>query len=338
MDSHILSIVVVVLILVIILHFINKNNDIGHKEGMDRLSNDIPYNDMKYTDKSFTNELSTNKIKKRKKHNKKLKNYDDGVYRDPGTSGLDRMDNSKPWYHVVNRLVTNDRTRDHYTCDDTDSSDSSDSTNNDKTDKNTQKYIKSLRDHIRSNKEKYSNLNINQYKNNENDENNEKIKNNKCRTKHNIKKKLVFDDNYEGVLTWRDMNREQKFPTCAEQLQKCNDVNAVNADAYADDYVDVFGVPCSTAKSSCAVKEYIRNVVLDGNTQCGCVVDKSKSDFTRDEVNEYRESQLRFRDKINGTSSPAIDPVDRINLITLHEGIKARGQTIADVYDNIITG
>ncbi len=35
------------------------------------------------------------------------KNYDDGVYRDKNTWGIDKMGNDKPWYHVVNKLVGN---------------------------------------------------------------------------------------------------------------------------------------------------------------------------------------------------------------------------------------
>ena len=39
---------------------------------------------------------------------------------------------------------------------------------------------------------------------------------------------------------------------------------------------------------------------------------------------------------INGTSAPAIDPVDKMNIINMEGGFKGQGQTIADVYDKIV--
>jgi hypothetical protein len=209
--------------------------------------------------------------------------YDDGVYRDSMTHGIDRTNESKKWYHVTNKLVTND------------TSDISDLS------------LKAVDDlqKIASDQEK-------------------------SRSKEKEKKKidrLVFDDNYEGKLSSDPFDAETvKLPATFGPKHKYSD----------EKYVDVNGNVCTTSETDVDVKRYIRDYVLDGKAQCGCVVDKSKSDFTRDEINQYREKQLEFFDKINGTSQPAEDPVDRMNQITLSGGVKANGQTIADYYDNIV--
>lgn len=190
-----------------------------------------------------------------------LKTYDDGEYRDEGTQGIDRTDDSKKWYHVANKLVTNDPQTET---------------------ENEGRAVGS---------------------------------------------RLVFDDYYEGRLT------SDPFDGADEPIPKTFGPKRKYSD---EKYTDVYGNVCTTDETDVDMKRYIRDYVLDGVAQCGCVVDKSKSDFTRSEVDEYREEQLQFHDKINGTSAPAEDPVDKMNNLTLQGGIKARGQTIADYYDNLV--
>jgi hypothetical protein len=84
------------------------------------------------------------------------------------------------------------------------------------------------------------------------------------------------------------------------------------------------------------INKFMLEKVLGGNEQCVCAVDKSKSEFTRDEINAYREQQLQFREKIYGTSASPEDPVDKMNLITLQGGIKGNGQTISSFYDSLL--
>lgn len=144
--------------------------------------------------------------------------------------------------------------------------------------------------------------------------------------------KLIFDDIYEGKMTSDPIEAssggEYKTPATF-------DLNAFTKNT-DEKFVDANGNLCTLNESSENMKRYIRDYVLDGNAQCGCAIDKSQSDFTRDEIEAYRETHLEFRDKINGTSAPVEDPVDRMNVVTMHGGIKARGQTIADYYDNVV--
>jgi hypothetical protein len=147
------------------------------------------------------------------------------------------------------------------------------------------------------------------------------------RALHNLKGRLVFDDYYEGRLT--------SDPFIGDNI-KVPSTFGTNTKYSDEAYTDVYGNVCKVGEENANIKRYIRDYVLDGMAQCGCVVDKSKSDFTRSEVDEYREKQLRFQNKINGTSSPAEDPVDKMNKITLQEGIKANGQAVADFYDDLV--
>jgi hypothetical protein len=218
--------------------------------------------------------------------------YDDGVYRDPMTHGIDRTDDSKKWYHVANKLVTKD---------------TSDSERSSKSDLSL-KAVDDLQK-IADDQEQAR-------------EREKERKGEKRRTD-----RLVFDDNYEGKLSSDPFDADEvKLPPTFGPKHKYSE----------EKYVDVNGNVCTTSETDVDVKRYIRDYVLDGKAQCGCVVDKSKSDFTRDEINEYREKQLQFFDKINGTSQPSEDPVDRMNQITLNGGVKANGQTIAGYYDNIV--
>lgn len=83
-------------------------------------------------------------------------------------------------------------------------------------------------------------------------------------------------------------------------------------------------------------KDYIRDKVLNNNIQF-CVSDKQNSKFTHNDIDKYRDSQLRFQgEMINGSSVPAIDPVDKINIINMEGGIQGNNITIADFYDNLV--
>ena len=128
--------------------------------------------------------------------------------------------------------------------------------------------------------------------------------------------KTVFLNNYDGKIVPSTFD-----PVCKKSNEK---------------YTDVLGNVCSVNNDSLNMKRYIRDYVLDGKAQCGCVSDKSKSAFTRNEIDAYREQHLEFGNKINGSSAPAEDPVDRMNLIYSHGGVNADGQTIADVYDKLL--
>lgn len=141
--------------------------------------------------------------------------------------------------------------------------------------------------------------------------------------------RLIFGDNYERNLTSDPIDANipnipvnMEIPDIAPGSEKILDAN---------------GNVCSLEENSKNMNRYIREYVLDGKLQCGCAKDKTTSGFTRSEVDEYREKQIEFRDKINGTSDLPLDPVDKMNLITLADGVKANGTTIADFYDNIVS-
>jgi hypothetical protein len=123
---------------------------------------------------------------------------------------------------------------------------------------------------------------------------------------------IIFDDNYDGVIKQNNnINLDKRERPINKKKYKNN--------------------------NRFDVKEYIRNNVLNGKSQCYCVSDNSKSEFTRTEVDDYREQQLKFQgEMIYGTSAPAIDPVDKMNIIKMDGGFKGNGQTIADVYDSIV--
>lgn len=140
------------------------------------------------------------------------------------------------------------------------------------------------------------------------------------------KSKLVFDDIYEGVLEGSTDTKDTKFQKMGEQ-KLCIESS----------FIDVNGDETTVNEHAKSIKDYIKDRALNGNKQCECVEDKSKSMFTREQVNEYREKQLEFRDKIYGTSSPAIDAVDKINLVKGQGNIGGTGQTIASYYDSLLT-
>jgi hypothetical protein len=177
---------------------------------------------------------------------KKIKrNYDDGVYRDKNTWGIDRMSEDKPWYHVVNKLVGNTK------------------------------------------KDKKNN-------------------------------KLIIKDNYDTMTDYDE--KEDNI-----QIERFEDRK----------FTDVDGNIMSAKQSSKDMKEYIKNVVLNGKDDCYCVGDKTpyESNDKQKEINDYRESQLDFRSKIYGSSQPYMDEVDKINLF---DEDKNDCKTIAEIHDKII--
>jgi hypothetical protein len=147
------------------------------------------------------------------------------------------------------------------------------------------------------------------------------------------KNKLVFADNYEGRLT------SDPFDADAVHVNRSGmDMQGFlgnNPDNPFRQLKDVNGNTCNLDPEMDWMKRYIREVVLDGRDQCFCATDPSKSEFTRDEIDRYREQQIEFRDKINGTSKDFEDPVDKMNEITM-TGIKAQNQSIANFYDSIV--
>jgi len=181
------------------------------------------------------------------KTTKKLKNWDDNVYRDPGTSGITTMGKDKPWWHVVSKL-------------------------------------------------------------------------------EGKQKKLTIYDNYTGYQN----NEEEK-----EEEQ-----NNIKIERKEDNlFTDVDGNVMSAKQSAKEMKEYIKNIVLNGQTDCYCVDDKNPFDDKnkQDEIEEFRETQLDFKTKINGSSSPFMDDVDKINILYLRENDKGlEGKTIAEIHDKII--
>lgn len=142
--------------------------------------------------------------------------------------------------------------------------------------------------------------------------------------------KLVFADNYEGRLT------SDPFDADAVQVNRSGlDMKGFLGNNPFEELKDVNGNACNLDPEMTGLKRYIREYVLDGKDQCFCATDPSKSEFTRDEIDRYREQQIEFRDKINGTSEIPFDAVDKMNEITI-TGIKAKNQSIANFYDSVV--
>jgi len=139
---------------------------------------------------------------------------------------------------------------------------------------------------------------------------------------------LVFGDNYEEGTT--------SDPYDASPIKKPINIDYTNFRAPSENMTDMNDNACAFNESDKNIKRYIRDYVLDGNTQCECAINKSQSSFTRNEIDNYREKQLEFRDKIYGTSSPSVDAVDRMNIVTMKNGIGASGGTISEFYDNVV--
>ena len=142
--------------------------------------------------------------------------------------------------------------------------------------------------------------------------------------------KLIFPDNYEGRLT------SDPYDADAVQVKKSGlDMQGFLGNNPFEEVSDASGEACNLDPEMKNLKRYIREYVLDGRDQCFCATDKSKSEFTRGEIDAYREQQIEFRDKINGTSALEHDPVDKMNEVTI-TGIKAKNQSIADFYDSVV--
>lgn len=121
---------------------------------------------------------------------------------------------------------------------------------------------------------------------------------------------LTFHKNYDGKQDFK--------PACYINNKEAN----IQVDSFK--------------KSDDFVQKYIKEKVLDGNVQCATITDKSRSDLTRQEIYDYQDDFFEFRDKIYASSDPAIDPVDKINMVTLNDGFKSNDMTIADVYDKLV--
>lgn len=275
MESYVFDIILITLAIVVLLHLVYNNSLFATQSSKSRHDENMKIlRDLRKRDDYVIPKV-----------------YDDGEYRDPGTKGLDRTVETKKWYHVANRLVT-DKTPD------LDLDLNLDTAKLCKREKEAVQEISAL---------------MNGY--------------NKTKTGKDYR--LIFGDNYERKLTSDPM--EANIPNIPANME------IPDIAPGSEKLLDANGNVCTLAESSQNMKRYIRDYVLDGNVECSCVVDKSTSGFTRTEVDNYRENQIRFRDKIFGSSDLALDPVDKMNLITLKEGVKANGSTVADFYDNIVS-
>jgi hypothetical protein len=305
MEPYVFDIILITLAVVILLHLLYNNSllvnsSCDYSNGRENMIN-IPSgkSDNVQNNNNISSDTETQ--------------YTEGIYRDKNTSGIDRTSDSNNWYHVANKLVTN----------------------NDAS--NSLKYIDTIKKSIKSESQKESNTNssiptnlVSRYMNQQKDDTKEKCK-------AYSKGKLVFDDNYEGLLSSDPFDADEiKIRSTFGPKTGYSDFSQPLRSE--ETYTDVYGNECTRSENDLEIKRYIRDFVLDGSAQCGCVTDRSKSDFTKTEVDEYREQALRFHDKIYGSSSAAEDPVDRMNKVSLDEGIKAKGQTIADFYDNVVGG
>ncbi len=271
MESHVFDIILITLAVVVLLHLVYNNSLFTHQSANNRNDENMKI----LRDLRKQNDYVVPKV------------YDDDEYRDPGTKGLDRTIETKKWYHVANRLVT-DKTPDLDTT-----------------------------------------ANLCQREKQAVQEMSDLMKSGYNKTKKQKDYRLIFGDNYEGKLTSDPI--EANIPNVPPNMDIPDTAQG------SEKILDANGNVCTLAESSKNMKRYIRDYVLDGNLQCSCAVDKSTSGFTRNEVDNYRENQIAFRDKIYGTSDLPLDPVDKMNLITLKEGVKANGSTVADFFDNILS-
>ena len=146
--------------------------------------------------------------------------------------------------------------------------------------------------------------------------------------------KILFGDTYDGQMT------SDPHDIGLKKVPETFNLKAFEDNNPNEQYIDRQGNVCSVSKGAENMKRYIRDYVLDGKKGCECAVDKSKHEFTNDEINDYRQEHIEFRDKIYGSSAPAEDPVDKMNEIALNGGmsnIKGNGQKISEFYDNIVT-
>lgn len=265
---------------------------------------------------NFTEYININKYittydweNKKNYSNRRINQKHDNEYRDEGTCGIDRTTKNKKWYHVANRLVDDDE----------------------------QLYTKSKYDYRNKIKKR-------KCKNNKNNKNNKNSKircdsQNVCnQDEKNCKiKDIVFNDYYEGG-SFNDLLKTDD----SIDLDK---TDKTNFDKVDDDFCEerdneklttMDGTLCNVKQQTKDLKKYLREVVLDGRDQCFCANDKTKAEFTRTDADNYRESQIRFRNKIWESSAPVADPVDKENEIRLQGGFVGKGETIADVHDSLV--
>src|SRR5271155_4657379 len=106
MESYVLDVILIALAVIVLLHLFYKNNTVDKetlRETMaviDTLKKDLT--ETKNEQESLREEESQ---KVQILPENPIKNYNDGIYRDEGTMGLDRTDKSMKWYHYTNRLV-----------------------------------------------------------------------------------------------------------------------------------------------------------------------------------------------------------------------------------------
>lgn len=146
--------------------------------------------------------------------------------------------------------------------------------------------------------------------------------------------KIVFGDQYEGRLT------SDPYEVDLKKVPEPVELKGFNNNNISEVYVSADGKQCKISEDHENMKRYIRDNVLGGKNSCECVVDKSKSEFTRDEIDKYREGQIEFRNKIYGTSAPADDPVDKMNRVVNNGGMcgmNGNGMKVSDMYDNLVT-
>lgn len=156
----------------------------------------------------------------------------------------------------------------------------------------------------------------------------------------NKNKKITFADNYEGtladpfILDDKDLLKDTRLSNSNLKGFLVSDPFKDDSDSI-DNCDNIFEGGCSTDLEMMDVKKYLREYVLGGKDQCYCVSDPSKSEFTRDEIDKYREKHIEFRDKIGGTSADFEDPVDKMNEIGI-TGIKGNGMSISGYFDSIL--
>lgn len=301
-QSRIFDIILIGLAVVILVHLFLNNSLFDERESKtkEHMMNNINFPSM--------HDIYDKIIENSQPREKRRENRDDAhsVSRDNGY--IEQTDkNITPYYHVVNKTVTNNSVNSDDEIELSDSTAHSD--------------VRDIRD-IRDNRDvKASTCSASS--------------DSKYVTEHEYakyadNKKLVFVDNYEGRLT------SDPFDADAIQVNESGiDLKGFLGNNPLEELVDVNGNTCELNEETAHLKRYIREYVLDGRSQCYCATDKTKSAFTRNEIDQYRDQHIGFRDKINGTSSADYDPVDKMNEISM-VGIKANNQSIADFYDSIV--
>ena len=152
----------------------------------------------------------------------------------------------------------------------------------------------------------------------------------KCGDKKKKLKNLVFNDFYEGG----DFN---------ELMEESNGIKLEKKDRTNYSTIDDKNkmISCNDGKicdntNNDDIKLFLQEKVLNGQDDCFDIDDKNKAKYTRDEVDNYREQQIQFRNKILHSSAPVGDPVDKQNQIRLQGGFLGNNETIADVYDSMV--